>query len=68
LKTLQQIVDINQPHAPEGVKLEVDYLTNSVAVCKGCQRLFSISRRDIDDQPNQSGDFRHLLTEHLEQR
>jgi len=68
LKTLQQVVDTNQPHAPDGIYLAADYINDCVAVYKGGKYLFNITRRQIDDEPGGHGDFRHLLTEHLEQR
>ena len=68
MKTLQEVVDINQPHAPEGVHLAADYINDCVAVYKGGTFLCAIRRKDIEDQPGGHGDFRHLLTEHLEQR
>ena len=67
-KTLQQVVDINQPHCPEGVHLAADYINDCVVVYKGGKYLFNITRKDIDDEPGGHGDFRHLLTERLDQK
>ena len=68
MKTLQQVVDTNQPHAPEGVTLAADYINDCVVIYKGGKFLFKITRREIDDEPGQTSDFRHLLTEWLEQK
>ncbi len=68
MKTLQQVVEINQSHAPEGVHLAADYINDCVVVYKGGAYLFSIRRKEIDDEPGQTGDFRHLLTERLDQK
>ena len=68
MKTLQQVVDINRPHCPEGVTLQVMPYLDVIAVHKDGKRLFDITRRDIDDQPGGHGDFRHLLTERLDQK
>jgi len=50
------------------VHLAADYINDCVAVYKGGTFLCAIRRKDIEDQPGGHGDFRHLLTEHLEQR
>ena len=68
MKTLQQVVDINRPHCPEGVTLQVMPFLDVIAVHKDGKRLFDITRKQIDDEPGQTGDFRHLLTERLDQK
>jgi len=68
LKTLQEVVDRNRYYVPNGVTLAADYINNCVAVYKDGKFLFAITRREIDDEPGQSGDFLHLLTERLEQK
>jgi hypothetical protein len=75
-QSLEKIVETNQQFAKEhGLKLTVEPHLDLIQVWKidpnevlGGKKLFIITRRQIDDQPGQGGDFRHLLTEHLEQR
>jgi hypothetical protein len=63
--SLQQVVEANQPHCPDDVRLAADYINDCVVVYRGGTYLFAITRKAIEDQPGGHGDFRHLLTERL---